>query len=555
MPRLLFPGTCLALCLATGLVAGDPNLKPPQNPAPAGPHPADAAMLGPVFNQDTTQFFFERSASEISARQVDDYIDQLADSGVRTFVSNVNAMRANYPSRVWETDWTGYDPKGPDDQPILCHLSPAGVATTRRRLDSAKRLADLGVNFHQVALARCRARGIGAWVSVRMNDMHDCLLEDAPLLSTFYKAQRAANQLRSPHRGPSWSDRELDWERPEVQEHYFKLVMEQLDTLDLDGLELDWMRFPYHFRPGRELAGGRIITDWMWRVRHECDRTAARLGHPVRLGVRVPSRPETARRCGLDAVAWAHAGLVDVVVVTPFWATAEFDLPMLEWKRLLAGTKAQLAGGLEIRYQPVPDGPATMMSAELATGAAMAVLQQGGDLVYLFNYFPGRPEDVKKTGVSNLMRSWGGPERYREVVRAMQSAEALDRLPRVHAITYRDIRAPGEAQDNALPATDHHGQDMPWPPGCAFRLPTGPRPTGRAVVLTLEFAPGTTAPEQLHVYVNSTECAVAPTAHSPVLTYAVPGAVLEDEAQVIEVLSREKQTFTIVRVEMSVAAK
>ena len=50
------------------------------------------------------------------------------------------------------------------------------------------------------------------------------------------------------------------------------------------------MRFAYHFRPGHELAGGRVITAWMWRVRAECDRAGKRLGHPVRLGVRVPSR-------------------------------------------------------------------------------------------------------------------------------------------------------------------------------------------------------------------------------------------------------------------------
>jgi len=363
-------------------------------------------MEGPVFNQDNTNFFFDHTADEMSGALVDAYIDQLADSGVRTFVSCVNAMRTNYVSHVWEADWQGYDPKGPDDQPILRHLAPAAVAPTRRRLDSALRLADLGINFHQRALARCRERGIGAWVSIRMNDLHDCMLEDAPLLSGFFKAERSAGLLREQYRDSSWSDRALDWERPEVQEHYFKLVQEQLETEDLDGLELDWMRFAYHFRPGHELAGGRAVTAWMWRVRAECDRAARRLGHPVRLGVRVPSRPETARRCGLDAVAWARAGLVDVVVATPFWATTDFDLPMVEWRRLLAGTKAQLAGGLEIRYQPVPDGPSENMTPELAAGAAMAVLHGGADLVYLYNYFPG-PANSSRTWTGQLARDWG----------------------------------------------------------------------------------------------------------------------------------------------------
>jgi hypothetical protein len=509
-------------------------------------------MEGPVFNQDNTNFFFDHSAREMSGAAVDAYIDQLAESGVRTFVSCVNAMRANYASRVWETDWQGYDPRGPDSQPILSHLAPQAVGPTRRRLESAMRLAALGVNFHQRALARCRARGIGAWVSVRMNDLHDCMLEDAPLLSGFFKAERAAGLLRVPYRDSSWSDRALDWERPEVREHYLRLVREQLETLDLDGLELDWMRFAYHFRPGHELEGGRVVTSWMGQVRAECDRAAKRLGHPVRLGVRVPSRPETARRCGLDAVAWAHAGLVDVVVVTPFWATTEFDMPMSEWRRLLAGTPVQLAGGLEVRYQPVPDGPARIISPELASGAAMAILHGGADLVYLYNFFPGRT-DSPGTWAAELAQDWG-PDRYRTVIRSMQAEGLLDRLPRVHAVTYRDIRAPGEPADNALPATDRK-QDMPWPPGCAFRLATGPKPVGRKAAVTLEFAPGTPNLSTVRVFVNSVECPPSPGANGPILTYPVPAAILQDEAQVVEVLPHPGAPFTIVRVEMAIAAK
>ena len=187
-----------------------------------------------------------------------------------------------------------------------------------------------------------------------------------------------------------------------------------------------------------------------------------------------------------------RAGLVDVVVATPFWATAEFDLPMVEWRQLLAGTKAQLGGGLEIRYQPVPDGPSKYMTPELAAGAAMAVLHGGADLVYLYNYFPG-PANPGKAWNGELARDWGAG-RYPAVLRAMQSEGLLDSLPRTHAVTYRAIRAPGEPPDHARPAVDRR-QDMPWPPGCAFRVQTGPKPVGRAVELTVEFTPDTAAPK------------------------------------------------------------
>lgn len=498
-------------------------------------------LRGPIFNQDSTDFFFVRTADQMSGEAVDAYIDDLHRAGIGTFFSCGNAMRANYASKVWETDWHGYDPAGPDDQPVLRHLPAASIAPTRRRLDSAKRLADLGVNFHERALARCRHHGIGAWMTVRLNDVHDCMAVDTPLLSTFYKEQRAAKKLRAPYRGKWWAEMGLDWERPEVQEHFLKLVREQLEAFDLDGLELDWMRFVLHFRAGRELAGGRAITAWMRRVKELCGAAAQRLGHPVKLAARVPTRPETARRLGFDAVAWAREGLVDLIVPTPFWSSSDFDIPVGEWRRLLDGTGAQLAPGLEVRYQPVPNGPAQNMSAGLATGLALTILHGGADQVYLFNYFP--------TG-HGLVKEWGA-EPYHTVIRAMGDAKALARLARVHAVTYRDVRAPGDGPDHALPATDN-GADFQWPPGCSLRIQTGPKPEAhRTVTLQLEFDAATVAPDKLAVLVNSQPCAVA-SVQGTVVNYTVPAALLEDEAQVVEVLEGKAGGFRIVRAELHI---
>ncbi len=501
-------------------------------------------IKGPIFNQDSTDFFFVRSCDQMSGEAVDAYIDDLHCAGIGTFFSCVNAMRANYASQVWETDWHGYDPDGPDDQPVLRCLPAKAIPPTRRRLDAAKRLADLGINFHERALARCRNHGIGAWVTVRLNDVHDCMVEDSSLLSTFYKAQRAAKQLRAPHGGRWWAEMGLDWERLEVQEHFLKLVREQLETLDLDGIELDWMRFVFHFRAGRELAGGQAITAWTRRVQALCREAAQRWGHPIKLGVRVPTRPETARRLGLDAVAWAREGLVDLVVPTPFWSTSDFDIPVSEWRRLLDGTGAQLAPGLEVRYQPVPNGPACNLSAAHATGLALTFLHGGADQVYLFNYFPNG---------HGLVKQWG-LERYNTAIRAMGDATALAALPRIHAITYCDVRAPGDGADHALPATDS-GVDFQWPPGCSLRIQTGPRPTNdRRVELRLEFDGSSVAPEKLSVYLNSRACAVKPGTVAPQMSYVVPTNILEDEAQVVEVVGGAARSFRIVRAELHIGA-
>lgn len=511
-------------------------------------------VVGPVYNLDSTQFFFENGPATMSGETVDAYLDLLADAGVRTFISCVNAQKTNYASAVWEPDWAGYDPAGPDDQPVLRHLPKASIAPTRARLESAKRLADLGIDLHARFLARCRARGLGAWVSIRMNDVHDCFAEDSSLLSTFYKEQRAARQLRAPHRDVWWADRALDWERPEVRAHYLKLIAEQLARHDLDGIELDWMRFVYHFRPGRELAGGKLLTEWLREVRALCDRAAERLGHPVQLGVRVPTRPEVARRNGVDAVAWARAGLVDVIVPSPFWTTTDFDVPTLEWKRLLEGTGVQLGAAVEIRYQSVPNGPAPIMTPELATGALVPMLHQGADFAYLFNYFP-----LWLVQVDHAFRpgkAWSH-ESFRRFVQALRSLDTAAREARWHAVTFHDVRAPGEPADAALPAIDTRA-DFPWPPGLAFRVPTGPKPEGRAVAVQLTYADGASPAtlQSVRVFVNSVECPApaAPAAPGRTWNYAVPAAALQDEAQVIELISPKDARFTVERVEITVAA-
>ena len=87
-----------------------------------------------------------------------------------------------------------------------------------------------------------------------------------------------------------------------------------------------------------------------------------------------------------------------------------------------------------------------------------------------------------------------------------------------------------------------------------MRIATGPKPVGRAVELRLEFSKETSAPEKLRLFVNSRECPPAPGLTGLVRTYPVPESALQDEAQVIEVVSARDAVFSIVRLELAVAA-
>lgn len=279
-----------------------------------------------------------------------------------------------------------------------------------------------------------------------MNDVHENNNLDHPFHSALW---RKPQFFRKGH--PGYYARALDYAHPEVRNHYRALIDETLERYDVDGLELDFMREPYLFSKGEEVAGSEILTQWLKEIRQLVDEAAARRQHPVKLGVRVPSQPETALGLGLDAPTWAQNGLVDSVVVTPRWSTMHFDIPLAAWRQLL-GDRVTLAGGLEVLCRPYPGGPVRSRDPEYATGAAVAVLSGGGDVVYLFNYFQnGR---------------WPDPG-YQSLLNAFSSLDKLRKLPRRHAVTYREVVVPGEHYGPPLPAS---GKALTFP------LPLGPAP-------------------------------------------------------------------------------
>src|SRR5262249_37425940 len=125
----------------------------------------------------------------------------------------------------------------------------------------------------------------------------------------------------------------------------------------------------------------------------------------------------------------------------------------------------------------------------------------------------------------------------------MAARDSLEALARCHAVTYRDVRAPGEPADNPLPATGARA---------AFRLQTGPKPNGRKVEVLLELAGNVTAPT---VRVNGILCPAPNTQGAGVFVFPVPEAALVDESHVIEVAAADGKSIIIVRVEFFVGAR
>ena len=104
-------------------------------------------------------------------------------------------------------------------------------------------------------------------------------------------------------------------------------------------------------------------------------------------GARVPTLPESARGLGMDGVTWAREGLVDMLVPTPFWATADFDIPIEDWRKQIKegddGKDASvvLAAGIEILLRAYPAAGQTLNDMESVRGFAASCLHRGADQI------------------------------------------------------------------------------------------------------------------------------------------------------------------------------
>ncbi|MFH0962901.1 MAG: hypothetical protein V2A58_02695 [Planctomycetota bacterium] len=423
-----------------------------------------------IYNLDCSEFFVG-TFGPVAPETIDKFVDRHAVLGITDLFINVNAQRTNYRSDAWESNWDGYDPKAGDDQPFFAGIDPKRKFEAQL-FKNVLALHEQGCDYAKRMIDRARQDRLRAWISLRMNDSHYPDQPNHPFHSTFWRSH------------PEWhlSNKGLDYEQPEVREHYMKLIREVCSRYDLDGLELDYLRFWLYFRSGREHKCAELMTEFVEEAREATRGAARRLGHPVALAVRVPSTPWIARRHGLDAVAWTKAGLVDMVIAAPWWSSVDSDVPVETWKGLLAGTDASVALSLEDGIDSGASGRRTMMHEEMR-GILLSAWHRGADAVYFFNLFTGPYQRWPREDHDQLLNDAG-------------SYAALCAGPRRHVLTIRSPWATGEPGD---------GRSLPYTgTGGAFRVHIGPKPLSQQNARIELVVPGHDEP--LSVRLNGVLC-------------------------------------------------
>lgn len=479
-----------------------------------------------ALNEDNSHYFFTRAGQHLDAEAVESFVDQYTGTQVRQLMLCPNGMRASYASTVRDRIWDGYEPDAGDDQPFFDCVrdNPDSIKFLRGWVHTAWQLQASGIDVYERWISRCRKKAISPWISVRMNDVHDVDNERHLMHSRFWRENPQFRRIG--YRFAQMEDRALDYSHKEVRDHYMSLIRELAERYDFDGLELDWMRFGYHFAPGTEQEGVNILNDFTSEVRALLNEWAARRGHEIKLSARVPSKPQNAVGLGMDAVKWAKRGLIDMLVVTPFWHSIDTDMPIELWKQLLEGTGVALAAGLEVLVRPYFGYTPLNNSLETSRGAAISALHRGADCIYLFNYID------EYTGFS--------PQEHASLLRELGSIETLAGKPRRHVVTFADTWAVGEPRAFALPAVCSADG---W---AEFRVHIGPKPDAGDVKVVLGIESGSVDQQTITLIVNGKPveyCGVvglpAPNPECPAHGFSVPLSLLTDGYNVLMLTSKD----------------
>ena len=443
---------------------------------------------GIMLNIDDTHFLHSRSVKgiEVNRAEIERFVRQYENTQVTDLIFSVAGRIVCYPSKV-ATSWVDkYLQKEENGRPV-------DYSGTYAKL-SYEMYVEKGLDPFAIWLAECRKIGVRGWASLRMNDCHDNNLDTSVLHPDFYHEH--PEYRRVTHRPvDGYFDRCFDYAEPAVRERELKLIDELLERYDMDGVELDWQREAFCFRPGGEYEGIEILNEFTREVAKRVKKAAEKRGHEILLSARVLADPEDSLEMGLDAATWAREGLVQVIIPTPRWRTCDTDIPVGLWKRLLAGTGATLAPGIEILMQP---GKCRRFYAttDQATALAEQHFALGGDRTYLFNYFDDpKPEDTYWNG--NVAHPDMGTKRenYEYLLRTIGDPDRTRTAPRSHVIAERDLRPAWRETETVLPFVCEKADSYKQVRVCVGRIPEG-----ASVTLKLGLAEGKA--EDVVVYAN-----------------------------------------------------
>jgi D-amino peptidase len=201
-----------------------------------------------------------------------------------------------------------------------------------RHAKGIRGLRSEGTDSLRVVTEHMHSKGIEVLAAVRMGDTHHSSLDsDNPLVSQFALDNPQFIILQPDGRK---NETALDYSHREVREHRMAIMREIAEAYDVDGLELNFVRWAKHFPNDQGYDKAPILTKYLGEIRAMLDAAAMRRGRDrLTLGVRVPESINTCWLAGIDIASWIKSGWLDYVVVCTYNNT-DPQTPIEQFARL-----------------------------------------------------------------------------------------------------------------------------------------------------------------------------------------------------------------------------
>jgi len=310
-----------------------------------------------------------------SPEYIASFIKKLEHTDVDAIMCCPTMWRTNlFPSEIDPT-WKDYKP----GQPL----------SSFRSYDYAMTYLHAGGDPVKETLDACRKYGVDFFICYRMNDHHYIQDLEWPSHNDFWRDHPEywlAESDTSPYKRIKDDMRLHNYMLAPVRNYYFSIIEELCTNYDVDGVELDFQRFPRFFHNDKIKDGTKVMTAFVKRIRDMIDRIGAERDKTLKLSVRVPHTITACENAGLDVIGWDAAGLVDMINVSSFYIHT-MELGIEDFK---ARTKRAKIYG-EMNYVTYQNSKVSRFARRYATFAiyrasALNLLYRGVDGLSLFNY-------------------------------------------------------------------------------------------------------------------------------------------------------------------------
>lgn len=265
-----------------------------------------------------------------------------------------------------------------------CECAPASAMPHSSKIEKWYRAFGTGLDPHRAFIRRCRELGKEILISFRMNEGHG--LHTVYLggnlfagISSFWTKHPEYRIGGDPDRG--WQPYFLNYACQEVRDHYLVQLAELMERFEVDGLELDFVRFPVFFPDSLDRNQACDIMTSFVRQVHGMLNNASCQAKRV-FAARVPSSLPDCRVVGLDPIRWHQEGLIDFLTVSP-QHNVDCDFPIETFKQAMPGLP--IYGCIDAMGGTWP----RVLTASMIRAAASAIWDRGGNGIYLFNYWLG----------------------------------------------------------------------------------------------------------------------------------------------------------------------